>query len=286
MKAKAPLPNIVYNRIAFRNTEKQAPFQKALSILQEKNIPFFNPSFLNKWDLYELLEKHPLLKNYLPETTLLSNFEQLEDFLEKYKCIYVKSLEGYKGKHIYRIEKITPSHYNVSTTKDTEIYSNLENLWNNYSIWQKKSFLIQKGIDSALFQGKRYDFRLLVTYKDEAYVLNGIGVRQSIQQDITTHIPSGGKLIPYQEVQSDSHDVFFETIAQHCGKLLTEQYGFFGEFSIDACIDKEGKYYIFEVNSKPMLFDEPHIEEARINHLLYLFYSLSNFPHREWDKEK
>ncbi|MCC5399972.1 hypothetical protein LMQ13_13720, partial [Staphylococcus aureus] len=63
-----------------------------------------------------------------------------------------------------------------------------------------------------------------------------------------------------------------------CGEVLTKKYGFIGEFSIDACVDKEGNYYLFEVNAKPMLFDEVEIEEKRCQQLVKLFYTQTNFP--------
>jgi hypothetical protein len=36
-------------------------------------------------------------------------------------------------------------------------------------------------------------------------------------------------------------------------------------------------YYIFEINSKPMVFDEIAIKEQGLENLIRLFYELSNF---------
>lgn len=279
LKAITPLPDVVYNRVPFRKTEKQEGFQKAVSFLKEKEIPFFNSSFINKWELYRLFSEHTLLKEHLPKTVPLDKKTDLANFLLLYKNIYLKPVEGFKGKNIYRIRLAKDNSISVSTIEETVYFSSIDEGWEHYQQeWLKKKYLIQEEIDSALFNGNRYDFRLLVTFEENRHVLTGVGVRQSNQQDITTHIPSGGKLLAYHEVQQKEHDLFFEKMVNHCGSLLTKKYGFIGEFSIDACVDKNGHYYLFEINAKPMLFDEKEIEEKRCQQLIKLFYTLTKFP--------
>ncbi|WP_312096332.1 YheC/YheD family protein [Niallia sp.] len=279
IKAITPLPNIVYNRVPFRKTEKQDVFQTAVSFLKEKGIPFFNSSFINKWDLYELFSEYPMLSEHLPKTSLLEEKENFVAFFLAYKNIYLKPAEGFKGKNIYRIRRENEHSISISTTEDTAFFSTLDELWNQYhQEWLDKNYLIQEEIDGALYNGSRYDFRLLVTFEENRHVLTGVGVRQSNQQDVTTHIPSGGKMLAYQDVQQKEHDLFFEKLVNHCGGVLTKKYGFIGEFSIDACVDKKGNYYLFEINAKPMLFDEDEIEEKRCQQLIKLFYKMTNFP--------
>lgn len=279
IKAITPLPDIVYNRVPFRNTEKQEVFQNAVSFLKKNGIPFFNPSFINKWELYELFSEHPLINRHIPKTSLLERKEDFVAFFHANKKIYLKPIEGSKGNHIYRIRLEKEHSIQVSTTKETAFFSSIDEVWNQYyQEWSQKKFLIQEGIDGALYKGSRYDFRLLVMFEENRYVLSGVGVRQANQQDVTTHIPSGGKLLAYREVAQKEHDLFFEKLVNHCGEVLTKKYGFIGEFSIDACVDKEGNYYLFEINAKPMLFDEVEIEEKRCKQLVKLFYTLTNFP--------
>lgn len=56
-----------------------------------------------------------------------------------------------------------------------------------------------------------------------------------------------------------------------------EKIGFLGEFSIDIGEDESGSLFIYEVNSKPMQFDEVEIETNRLLHLKNLFIELT-FP--------
>lgn len=276
--AKTPLPHVVYNRVPFRKAEKQQSYKDAVQFFAKKNISFFNPTFLNKYDIYTLFKKHPILKAFLPPTILIADKNELYNFLVEHQNIYIKPAEGKKGNNIINIQLNTNCSIIAKTIKETKSFSTFLSFWDHFNFSDAPlSYIAQKTIEAAKYNGHRYDFRLLILYDKEAYSLQGVGIRQSVSQEITTHIPTGGKLIPYHEVQTKRHDQFIDTLVTHCGNCLSNQLGFFGEFSIDACVDTSGNYYIFEINSKPMRFDETEIEQARCRQLTKLFYQLANF---------
>ncbi|MFD6439689.1 YheC/YheD family protein, partial [Peribacillus sp. NPDC060186] len=94
-------------------------------------------------------------------------------------------------------------------------------------------------------------------------------------QEITTPTPRGGKLFPYKKIQSRKLNRKLADIAQKCGLALSKKFGFLGEFSIDIGEDSTGSLFIYEVNSKPMQFDEEEIEASRLLHLKNLFIELT-----------
>lgn len=273
-----PLPHVIYNRVPFRKTEEGYSFAAAIELIKNNSLPFFNPHFINKYELSQLLKQDIMLQNCLPDTELIHSEQTVTDFITKYGSVYVKPAAGSKGKNIYRLSKKNDGSILLQSIQGEQQFSSLHEVVNDYlSIWTTKEHIIQEEINVDLFNGHRYDFRILATYLDGNYKLTGVGIRQSSRQDVTTHVPAGGKIISYEHVQNKEHDRFFLLAVKHCGELLTSRFGFFGEFSIDACIDKSGNYYIFEVNSKPMLFDEPEIETNRCRQLAKLFYELSGF---------
>ena len=157
-------------------------------------------------------------------------------------------------------------------------YTDFHQFWQKWGQFLlKKLYIAQKAIVPALYNGKRYDFRILVHYYNNQYQVTGIGIRQSIEQDITTHLPNGGRILPYQQLQTEEHDHFISEVAEQAGKLLSCEIGFFGEFSIDAGMTKNGQYVIYEINSKPMQFDEQEIEKKRFQNLARLFFELAGF---------
>ncbi|MGP7818978.1 YheC/YheD family endospore coat-associated protein [Niallia sp. 01092] len=274
---KSPLPHIVYNRIPFRKTEKDSSFHRAIAIFSNNSIPYFNPSFINKFDLYQVLKMDKVLKKFLPETILITQKKELGTFLLKHKNIYIKAVQGYKGKNIFNIYFNEDSSIICNSSFTTSTFPSFDSFWQSFEQSQKNTiFIAQQTIDAALFHDHRYDFRILITYNHDKYTLTGVGIRQSVSQEITTHIPNGGQLLSYDLVQTAEHDDFIHLLVENCGPVLSEHFGFFGEFSIDACVDKDGNYYIFEINSKPMLFDEEEIETKRCRQLINLFYQLSH----------
>ncbi|OLS36446.1 YheC/YheD family protein [Bacillus sp. MRMR6] len=275
-----PFPDLVYNRIPFRKTEQHEKYQQFFNLLSQRNIPFFNPCFINKHHLYSLFENHPVLHEYLPETILITQKQGLYSFIQKHKNIYLKPAKSARGKGVYRLE-VNENDKNknqifLKGIKEQEWFDTFDHFWFK---WEKelkeKTYLAQESIHPALYNGNRFDFRIIAhADKQCRYTVTGVGIRQSQKQDVTTHIPSGGKTLPYHEIQSPEHDEFIETIVNHIGEALTNQFGFFGEFSIDAGLSQTGQYYLYEVNSKPMSFDESYIEARKIENLCRLFLNL------------
>jgi len=277
VKKHFPYPDLVYNRIPFRKLEQEESFQHVFSILKEKNIPFFNPCFIDKFELYELLKNHDILKDYLPQTILVDDKKKMFSFLKNLNTIYLKPRQSSKGKGIFRLWLNGPSQIELKGINKQEIYKSFNHFWEKWSEnLVEKNYLAQEEIKSAEYAGKRFDFRILAHANLDEYILTGVGVRQSQEQEITTHIPAGGRLLPYKLLQTGEHDQFFQTIVPHVGKALSNQFGYFGEFSIDAGISNTGDYYIYEVNSKPMSFDETEIEERKIEQLCRLFLQLTD----------
>jgi hypothetical protein len=68
-----------------------------------------------------------------------------------------------------------------------------------------------------------------------------------------------------------------ESIVAECGRQLQKKFFHIGEFSIDLGISKEGQYYIFECNSKPMVFDEPFIRKKGLTMLCRSLFEKAGF---------
>lgn len=273
-----PFPDLVYNRIPFRKSEQDADSQLFFSLLKEKNIPFFNPCFIDKYELYCLLKDHPILKNHVPMTILANHKKRLSAFLKNYGSIYLKPSQSARGKGIFRLSLEESGQIQLTGINQCKSYHSFDSFWLE---WKKEliaqNYLAQEEIHSDLYKGKRFDFRILAHAEKDGFIVTGVGIRQSQEQQITTHIPTGGRLLPYQLLQTEEHDRFIQSAVKQTGKALSDQFGYFGEFSIDAGISQSGNYYIYEVNSKPMSFDENEIEERKISQLCRLFFQLTTF---------
>jgi hypothetical protein len=271
----SPFPHIVYNRLPFRKLEQEDEYKSVLRLFQEKKVCFFNPSFLDKYELYSIFKEHPRVGTFFPDTILIEDANSLKKFFEAHTSIYVKPTYSAKGNGIFKVQLEDNALIVVTNRKSKLTYGSFEDFWEDYKEkFREKNYIAQKEVSPLLYNGNRYDFRILAHYNGEKYVVTGIGIRQSVEQNITTHIPNGGKLIPYDEVSTERDDDFVREIVHECGEKLSESLGFFGEFSIDAGLTANKEYVIYEINSKPMSFDEPEIEDARLKNLIRLFHYL------------
>jgi hypothetical protein len=123
---KFPLFDVVYNRIPNRNAENRPEVQKCFEHLKRENIPFFNPRYLDKWVVYNLLAKDRKLMGHLPKTQLFSTAGLLE-MLDKAGSVYLKPRSGSVGRGIMRIDKMASGfRINVRTGKGYVAYNEKE----------------------------------------------------------------------------------------------------------------------------------------------------------------
>ncbi|TKH06205.1 hypothetical protein FC682_05200 [Peribacillus simplex] len=278
IECKVPFPDIVYNRIPSRSYEASGEFQQLIKFFKEYRTNLLNPCFIDKYVMFEALMEEGSLTNHLPPTMVLRNSRCLDAFLETYRHIYLKPCKGSQGKGIYTIIKNDDDTLLFNSLKHSESFPDFVSFWETKKRdLLKRSYLAQQAIIPKKLFGHRYDYRILVHYENGFYKVTGKAVRMSQTQEITTHTPQGGKIFPYQDLQSRSLNRKLAKIAQKSGEILSKKIGFLGEFSMDIGEDESGSLFIYEVNSKPMQFDEEEIETNRLLHLKNLFIELT-FP--------
>ncbi len=275
-KVSVPLPHIVYNRIPLRSIESSLPFQQLKETFISQKIIMFNPCFIDKYEMYTTFKQHKKLTSLLPQTMIVTNLKEFEAFFHKYKTIYLKPREGNRGNGIYTLTQNKNGSLQLNSPHHNETFSSLIEYWNIYEKQlHTKKYLAQQAILPKKINGHRYDYRLLVHYQNGLFKLTGKAVRMAQIQEITTHVPRGGKIYPYHKVRTQRIDQQLAEIAQTCGTVLSKKWGFIGEFSIDLGESETGELYIYEVNSKPMQFDEADIEANRLFQLKNLFIELT-----------
>jgi glutathione synthase/RimK-type ligase-like ATP-grasp enzyme len=271
-----PVPNVIYNRVPSRHAEQNQSYGKLLHFIKKNKIPFFNPHFFNKWEIYELLSKNEGLKTYLPHTELVTDEDSFTRFMTTHRKVYVKHSLASQGKGIRLIEIDPRGGVLCKSIKKMERFVSISRLYQTYSEWfTGNQWIMQESIPCKTFHDHRYDFRVLVLHTGEDFRLIGIGVRMSQRQEVTTHVPTGGKIISLKEVAGAETKKEISRIVQTCGEELAKSFGYVGEFSIDLAPREQGGFVLFEINSKPMSFDEIDIETKRRKQLVRTFLTLS-----------
>lgn len=284
-KQLMPFPDIIYNRIPLREDEMQPAVRRKINACRKlTRVSLFNPSFFNKWQLFEWLRSSKTTRPFIPATRRLMSVSGLGRLMRKHSYLYLKPESGKAGKGIMTVklhgEKTLPYRLKIQEDRSSSTYNcaTLEKLWTRI---QKESggeaYIVQQGIKLASVGDRRFDLRALVQKNRNGYwALSGLGARMAGTSSITTHVPRGGriddpeKLLTYTFGQEKAHKLLQKTrvaallIAKQIERASGQR---LGEMSMDLGVDNRGNLWFFEANSKPMKFDEPHIRQKSLERI-------------------
>ncbi|MBS8262929.1 YheC/YheD family protein [Mesobacillus boroniphilus] len=275
-KIKVPFPNVVYDRLPNRRTERKFELRSLKSRMQtDYLIPWYNPGFFSKLDVFERLQQDERASEYLPETHQFSSFSVIERMLSNYGNVYVKPANGSLGLGIHQILFDKHNGYYYCRYRDQEginkltRFETLEKLMKK--IFHKRNLsqmIVQQGISLLRSEKRLIDFRVH-TNKDEygQWQVAAIAAKIAGQGSVTTHVNNGGVVKSLDELFED------RTEQELCEKKLSEaslllssileknMEGIIGEIGFDLGIDKSGKVWLFEANSKPgrSIFKHPKL---------------------------
>ncbi|QJC53032.1 YheC/YheD family protein [Paenibacillus albicereus] len=287
-KGLFPFPDLVYNRIPQREDELMPRVQRKLKLLlaSPRVKGAFNPSFFNKWELFEWLRKSQATKRYIPSTRRMATVAGLDRMMSKHPYLYLKPVSGKAGKGIMTIrvlpEKPLPYRLSIQHKKKSSTYncSTVGKLWTRILKESGgEAYIAQQGIDLASYQERRFDLRALVQKNGTGqWSVTGVGARVAGSKSITTHVPRGGSIEDPEKLLS--HAFGPEKARQLIGKArsacvqLARQIESasghsHGEMSMDLGVDDAGGLWFFEANSKPMKFDEPHIRKKSLERIFH-----------------
>ncbi|WP_238403191.1 YheC/YheD family protein [Paenibacillus mesophilus] len=287
------IPHVLYNRIPLREDEALPEVQHTLqAIMKHSQVRLFNPTFFNKWSLFEWLNKAKTTAKYIPATRRMTASTELEGLLKLHSSVYMKPISGKAGKGIMKVERVfgrldrrTEYALSIQETKGSVVYK-----YPKFSLlWAKvkeeighEDYIAQQGVTIVKYKKRQFDLRLLVqkTYKGE-WDVTGIGARLAGKLSITTHVPRGGSIDdPEKLLAAGFGTEGAKRIMQRArraalaiARQVEKKSGYMlGEMSMDMGVDIHGGIWFFEANSKPMKFDEPHIRKKSLERIVQ--YSL------------
>lgn len=284
-KAILPLPAVVYNRIPDRIAEQLGAVKRVKKRLEELQIPLFNHSFFDKYQLSEWLQGSADTASFLPQTEQVVERAQIERWIQRYPLLYVKPIDGKAGDGILQVREDGKSWRVVFQKNGERTRMRCPKLSDAVQVvWQRvkgRAYLLQEGVELAALEGRPFDLRMLVQKNREGrWKVTGVGARVADADGITTHVPNGGEIArahttlrhAFGEGRGDeiykaarvAALLFAETIensARQQGRLI-------GELSLDVGVDVKGELWFFEANAKPMKFDEPRIRAKSLMRLL------------------
>jgi hypothetical protein len=272
-----PFPNVIYDRLPNRKSERNPALKTVKERLQKDYlIPWYNPGFFNKLDIYERLQQEARAAPYLPETHPFSSFSTIERMLSDYGHIYLKPFNGSLGLGVHQI--IYDKHQNdyFCRYRDHEgvnrlrRFPSLESLFRAvFSRHKLDKILVQQGIHLIRYDQRIIDFRVHTNKDDQGeWRVTALAAKIAGTGSVTTHVRSGGEVKTLEEIfsgeQSTQYKEMLTDAALKLSKALEKNMeGIIGEIGFDLGIDRNGDVWLFEANSKPgrSIFKHPELKE-------------------------
>ncbi|NLN86549.1 MAG: YheC/YheD family protein [Syntrophomonadaceae bacterium] len=262
--ARYPLPDVVYDRISTRRAQTRSK-KIRLRLMNMPHLHYFNPSFLNKWRVHQLLAENPELHQYLPETHIL-NQNNLEVMAEMYKVLYIKPSNGSLGSRIIKTNvgknKLHYTIYNHGRRSGQA--DNVAELLRATKITRgKRDYIVQQGIDLNTYHGSPFDLRIIIQKNGQGkWLISKKFARVAPRGSSIANLSRGGTAQTSRRVLSrifqgnrpliksvnEELRHLCLTVAETLEASVQQTYG---ELGLDVGIDKRGHPWIIEVNSKP-----------------------------------
>lgn len=297
-----PIPDVIYNRIASRKVENQAYTEDFKERFVRRNIPFFNWSFFDKSDVYNLLEREEAF-DHVPESITNPTAPKLKEMLKIHRFVYLKPTAGSLGFGIYRITYHPHRGYFI------RYRSNGKNILHRYNTFEgilkmlrmnhgsMNRYVAQQGIRLIEIDNCPIDFRFHMTKNsNNKWEVAAIGAKKAGRGSVTTHIRTGGSLYSHEqilrEVYGSRTDVMLSAAKEAAIKLadaIERNYPHrLGELGFDIGIDQDDKIWMFEANSKPgrTIFKHPSLkveEKVSLDNIYEHCLFLSRFRSRRED---
>ncbi|HLT58822.1 MAG: YheC/YheD family protein [Limnochordales bacterium] len=287
-----PMPDVVYNRVPTRTAESRPAVRQCLRRFQrELDGRVFNPHYLNKAMLGRALGHDPELAAHLPATIPLRDPVGLRRFVEEHRRVYLKAVGGSLGNGTMDITPVGGGRwrlrYNPGPGRTRTAYlPSFGALWEAVlRLVRGRPYLAQQAIALARVQGRPFDLRLLVQKQpDGQWRCTGGAARVAGPGQITTHVPRGGRRMAMDAALAAAFGPAAArelaqraaALAQQAARAMEAALGReFMEMSLDLGIDEQQRLWIFELNSKPLRFDEKDIQRRWVQNLIQYVQALA-----------
>ncbi|EGL82569.1 hypothetical protein CathTA2_1931 [Caldalkalibacillus thermarum TA2.A1] len=261
-----PLPSLIYDRIFYHSRQhirKVAPVIKRLQ--QEYGVLLLGKGLPGKWKVYHMLIDDGILSSFLPETLLFRPGTQWRKKLVEHKALFFKPSSGTHGKGVL---KVTLAGKRIAVQGRTWHNHLLQIDFSSFSAcetWLKKyvrqrQYIIQPYLELTTPDAIPFDMRILLQKNGTGqWTVTGSVIRTGPKGKLTSNLHGGGTAVEanrflnkyYRPEQIES---IFDQLNLLVGRLphhLEKKHGPLFELGLDVGIDRTGKVWLLEVNSKP-----------------------------------
>ncbi|AJY77784.1 hypothetical protein VN24_15970 [Paenibacillus beijingensis] len=212
----------------------------------------------SKWAKTAALLSHPRIASHIPPTRMF-NGDNLRSMLRVHGMVVIKPVKGAGG---HGVMKVTSSGSGFSYTyySRTRHFNSFQGLLQALKKEQKgRRYLIQKGIRLAAISGRPIDYRVKYVKTDTGWQIRSMVGRVARPGLFVTNLCRGGSMLTAAQGISRSLSGAMVTRKKREMRELTRvstavlegKFHGIGQLGFDYGIDRSGKVWIFEVNTRP-----------------------------------
>ncbi|MFD0590756.1 YheC/YheD family protein [Paenibacillus sp. GCM10027627] len=212
----------------------------------------------SKWAKTEALLAHPGLASHIPPTSIYSP-EQLRQMLSIHGMVVIKPIVGSGGSGVIKVSATGGGYaytYRASTSRFGQFDALVGALRNHTG---KRKYLIQKGISLATVGGRPIDYRVKYVKGSKGWEYRALVGRIARAGLFVTNLTQGGRMVLAGEgirsslgaahVKEKKRKMRELTVL--ATRVLEQRYPGISQLGFDYGIDRQGKIWIFEVNTRP-----------------------------------
>jgi len=250
--------------------DKGMGYNRFLHWIEENGVGVYVPLefselAVNKQQSYEIFRAYdPTLQPYSEE--FRRSARQLANFVERSKLTFIKPRNGNKGDDIItvrRADKKLSVNYYKKGSREQRVVNTVRaanDLVQGLTKHQRK-YVIQRGVEAFQYEGSVFDLRVIIVRDDvSSYCFHE--ARVSPVGSELSNVSQGATSVPTEEIlvrmlgKTHAHRVLKELrrVAFGLAEYLdTLHPGELMEVAYDFLLDRDGRLYLLEINTKPGL---------------------------------
>lgn len=212
----------------------------------------------NKWTKFAVLLEHDGVAKHIPSMRRFTP-QNLQEMLQQHSFVVAKPLVGTGGNRVVKIQKINGGYLYHYYGDKRKVRSWAALLSGINRIRRGRPYMLQQGIHLTTIKGRPLDYRVKMVKAKRSWVIRAVVGRLARPGLFVTNLCRGGTLLkgvnalrrtfPASLVRSKKDTMC--GVARTCTFLLESRYPGLGALGYDFGIDRSGRVWILEVNTRP-----------------------------------
>lgn len=253
-----PLPALVYDRF-FRHTPGaagRALLRRYRRLKRSGRLRWLEPELPDKLKLYRVLAADPAVAPHLPPTRPCRGAADLTAALERWTRVVVKHRRGGKGIGVWFLRRRSDGTVTVRRGNESRAVR-LDGA--GLRAWLRRrlrrgGYVVQPWLDLRVWQGRPVDLRILVQRDGKGTLqVTGGGARVGARGRLVANLHRGGQAVPLEAVLAPfglTRPQVYDLALRVC-RVLDARCGPVAEVGVDLAVDRRGRLWVLEANSRP-----------------------------------